>query len=131
MTIRVVLVDDQASFTATLGRLLDDAALREQLLTNLLCYRANYAQIVVAWCLVCVVRHPLRVVWLLLLAAGWFHVLLVRRSVLNIPLGIHSCPNLRHGPRQRRSLRRVIQTLDKARRSTPNETSADQRQQHD
>lgn len=62
-------------------------ALREQLLTNLLCYRANYAQIVVAWCLVCVVRHPLRVVWLLLLAAGWFHVLLVRRSVLNIPLG--------------------------------------------
>ena len=62
-------------------------ALREQLLTNLLCYRANYAQIVVAWCLVCVVRHPLRVVWLLVLAAGWFHVLLVRRSVLNIPLG--------------------------------------------
>ena len=62
-------------------------ALREQLLTNLLCYRANYAQIFVAWCLICVVRHPLRVVWLLLLAAGWFHVLLVRRGVLNIPLG--------------------------------------------
>ena len=61
--------------------------LREQLLTNLLCYRANYAQIVVAWCLVCVVRHPLRAVWLVLLAAGLFHVLLVRRSVVNIPLG--------------------------------------------
>ena len=61
--------------------------LREQLLTNLLCYRANYAQIVVAWSLVCVVRHPLRAVWLVLLAAGLFHVLLVRRSVLNIPLG--------------------------------------------
>ena len=62
-------------------------ALREQLLTNLLCFRANYAQVLVVWCAICIIRHPLRVMWLLLLAAGWFHVVLVRRSVVNIPLG--------------------------------------------
>lgn len=62
-------------------------ALREQLLTNLLCFRANYAQVLVVWYAICIIRHPLRVMWLLLLAAGWFHVVLVRRSVVNIPLG--------------------------------------------
>lgn len=61
--------------------------LQTQLLTNLLCFRANYAQILVAWSLICVVRHPLRVIWLLILAAGCFHLLLVRRSVVNVPLG--------------------------------------------
>ena len=61
--------------------------LQTQLLTNLLCFRANYAQILVAWNLICAVRHPLRIMWLLPLGAGSFHLLLVRRSVVNVPLG--------------------------------------------
>ena len=53
---------------------------------NVLRFRPNYARLAGAWLLVCAIRHPFKTIWVLLVLAGWFHALIVRRGVVHVVL---------------------------------------------
>ena len=51
-------------------------ALLERARVNALRYRANYACVLAAWCVVCAMRHPVSTICVALIAAASFHALL-------------------------------------------------------
>lgn len=62
------------------------AFLPDRLISNAVYFRANYARALAAWGFVCAVRHPSSALWLVCIASGIFHCLVVRRGVVHVQL---------------------------------------------
>ena len=79
-------VRPMAECTADLSLPSGLAFLPDRLISNVLHFRANYFRAFAAWGFVCAVRHPTSALWLVLMASGIFHCLVVRRGVVHVQI---------------------------------------------